>query len=138
MLDIEWHQGIKALIADLNKLYTSTPALHELDCSPDGFDWLDASNSEQSVYAYCRYGNDKSKPVVVVCNFTPATHENYELGVPVEGTWREIFNSDASQYQGSGLTNTKLMKTTAMQVHGREHAINLRIPPLATVVLEVA
>ena len=138
LLDIDWHQGVKTLIADLNQMYQKTPALYELDCSQDGFEWIDGSNAKQSIYAYCRYGVNRDKPVLVICNFTPATYDNYQLGVPLAGQWREIFNSDGKQYQGSGMSNDKPIKSKANSVHGREHSITLRIPPLATVVLELA
>ncbi|MBT8450045.1 MAG: alpha amylase C-terminal domain-containing protein, partial [Gammaproteobacteria bacterium] len=137
LLDIDWHQGVKTLIADLNNMYQKTPALYELDCSQDGFEWIDGSNSKQSIYAYCRYGVNRDKPVLVICNFTPATYDNYQLGVPHAGQWQEIFNSDGKQYQGSGMSNNKPLKSKAESVHGREHSITLRIPPLATVVLEL-
>ena len=137
LTDDEWHQGIQRLIKDLNQVYKDYSQLHQLDCSSDGFEWIDGGNTEQSIISYCRYGYDKEKPLVVICNFTPNTHEDFQLGMPVGGQWREIINSDAQQYQGSNMVNQGLMDTFEQPSHGCEHSIRLRVPPLATVILEL-
>ena len=102
---LDWHQlenpahaGVQKMVGDLNYLYKNTPALYQKDCESDGFDWIEHANEEQSIYAFIRYGNDSEKPVVVVCNFTPQTHQHYRLGVPRNGFYREIFNSDSEVY----------------------------------------
>ncbi len=136
LLDLDWHQGVRQLIKDLNQVYRDYGQLHQLDCAADGFDWIDGGNMEQSILAYCRYGYDKDRPLVVICNFTPAAHENYRIGVPTAGAWREIINTDSGQYQGSHMLNEGNLVTQALASHGREQSLELRIPPLSTVILE--
>ena len=105
LLDDPLHDGLRRLVRDLNHLYRSTPALHRLDCDPDGFQWVDVANSEQSVVSYLRRGRGPHELAVVVCNFTPVPRENYWIGVPHGGRYRERINTDAVEYGGSGVGN---------------------------------
>jgi 1,4-alpha-glucan branching enzyme len=95
LLDDPMHRGVQRLVADLNRLYRDRPALHRLDCDPEGFEWIDASDAAQSVIVYMRKSDDGAPPVVVVCNLTPIVRSDYRIGVPQGGAWRELLNSDA-------------------------------------------
>jgi len=137
-LDIDWHLGVQKLVRKLNHLYRYNAALHQLDCSSDGFSWVDHSNSEQSIFIYCRYGQDRNKPVIVICNFTPNAYEHHRIGVPFAGIWKEILNTDDREYGGSGLLNTQPISSEAVSSHDCDQSIAIKVPPLATIVLEVA
>ncbi len=136
-LDEPQHKGVQDMVTALNKTYTSTPALYEKDCGSDGFEWIDHSNAEQSIYAFIRYGNDRKKPIIIICNFTPTLHQNYYIGVPVAGTYVEVFNSDLSVYGGSGHNNLEDMISQQRLNHGRENSISITVPPLSTIMLEL-
>jgi 1,4-alpha-glucan branching enzyme len=137
LLNIDWHHGVQTLIRDLNNLYTSKPALHELDCDHKGFEWIDHENAGQSIYSYVRKGREGSKPIVVVVNFTPQAHENFRLGVPSEGHYTEIFNSDAAIYGGSNVGNIHGAHSEKVGSNYREQSICIKVPPLATVIFEL-
>ncbi|MEY2926738.1 MAG: hypothetical protein RL367_1215 [Pseudomonadota bacterium] len=127
-LDDPAHQGIRTLVRDLNHLYGAKPALHARDCEGEGFEWLVVDDAAASVFAWLRKAPGAS-PVAVVCNMTPALHSHYRLPLPHDGTWRELFNSDAEIYGGSGSGN--LGRITAH--HGAAQVV---LPPLATVMFE--
>ena len=131
LLDTDYHKGVQRLVADLNRIYREVSALHELDCDGSGFEWLEANDSEASVFAWLRRGKPGSAPVLVVCNFTPVTR-HYRLGLPFSGRWFEILNSDADCYSGSGIGNLGLITTEDIASHGRAHSAQLTLPPLAT------
>ncbi len=98
------HQGVQALVRDLNGLYRDTPALHVKDAEPEGFQWI-ATDPAQSTYSWIRRGDAGDPPVVVVCNFTPVPRPGFRIGVPQAGRWREAVNTDATAYGGSGMGN---------------------------------
>jgi 1,4-alpha-glucan branching enzyme len=140
--ELEWwvsnmpeHAGVKRLIADLNRVYRREPALHELDFSPDGFEWVDVGNSEMSVLAYLRKSTKGGAPLLVVCNFTPVPRANFLVGVPSRGVWREIINTDAKDYGGSGWGNFGAVESAPVGAHDRVESVNLNLPPLAVLVL---
>ncbi|WP_370874448.1 1,4-alpha-glucan branching protein GlgB [Amorphus orientalis] len=129
------HAGLQALVRDLNHLYRTEPALHELDCDPAGFEWIEAGDAENSVFVYLRRARSDARPLLVVCNMTPVVREDYRIGVPQAGAWREILNSDAERYGGSGVHNGGAVRTEDMGWHNRPSTIRLTLPPLGTVVL---
>jgi len=133
LLEHEPHQGIQNWVKDLNALYKKEPALHELDFSHDGFEWVDCSDREQSIISFLRKGSSIQKPVLVVCNFTPIARKHYRLGVPHGGWWKEILNSDAFHYGGSGHGNLGGLEALPVASHGRFHSLALTLPPLSTV-----
>src|SRR5690606_11301175 len=97
------HKGVERWVSDLNRVYRATPALHERDTDPAGFAWVDTSDHEASVLSYLRRSSQGD--ALVVLNLTPVVRENYRLGVPRRGYWRELLNSDATEYGGSGVGN---------------------------------
>ena len=130
------HRGVQSLVRDLNQLYRSMPALHQLDCEPAGFEWIDGGNAAQSLLSYIRHGEPGTTPVVVVCNFTPQVHRGFRLGVPKGGRWIEKLNSDSAGYGGSNVGNFGGIEAQKETAHGRPFSIEITVPPLATIVLE--
>ncbi|HKH46169.1 MAG TPA: 1,4-alpha-glucan branching protein GlgB [Thermoanaerobaculia bacterium] len=135
LLQDESHAGISCWLEDLNRLYREDPAMHELDVSPDGFEWIDANDAENSVLSFLRKGKD-GEPVVAVFHFTPNPRDNYRIGVPGGGHWREILNSDAERYGGSNRGNMGGVEAVPVPLHGRTHSLTLTLPPLGVVFLK--
>ncbi len=133
LLDHPNHAGLKAAVADLNRLYRSTPALYARDCEPDGFRWIVVDDQAQSVIAWLRTGEAGDPPVMVVCNFTPVPRPGYRVGLPHAGRWDEVFNSDAAVYGGSGLGNLGGVMAEPIPGHGLEASAEIMLPPLSTV-----
>ena len=125
------HGGMRRLVRDLNLVYRQQAALHQLDFSPDGFAWIAHDDAENSVLSFTRHAPGGSF-VVAVCNFTPVARHGYRIGVPSTGTYREIINTDAEVYGGSGVSNGPL-RSSDVPAHGREQSITVTVPPLATV-----
>ena len=135
LLHDEDHAGIARWVGDLNAAYRREPALHRHDFDASGFEWVSASDSEQSVLAYVRVDHGGAPGVVAVANFTPVVRHDYQVGVPWAGTWTEILNSDAARYGGSNVGNSGAVHAERTEVHGYSHALTLTLPPLAIVVL---
>jgi 1,4-alpha-glucan branching enzyme len=140
---VEWHllrfaphQGLQRWVRDMNAYYRSEPALYECDFNPDGWRWIDADDSDNSVLTYMRFGKDQDAPVVVACNFTPVPRRGYRVGVPKEGFWRETLNSNAAIYGGTDEGNMGGCPTDAIPTHGQEHSLLLNIPPLGMVIFK--
>jgi 1,4-alpha-glucan branching enzyme len=133
LLDTKGHQGAQALIKDLNRLYRAEPALHQLDCEAPGFEWLEANDAEASILAWLRKGRDGAAPILIICNFTPTPRPGYRLGLPAAGRWRELLNTDADLYGGSGMGNLGMITTEDVASHGRPYSARITLPPLATV-----
>jgi 1,4-alpha-glucan branching enzyme len=136
-LDIHWHSGVQRLVKDLNKLYTTTPALYQKDCQQDGFAWLDHENSEQSTYSFIRYGEQGSTPVIVVCNFSNQIHHDFSVGVPAAGYYQELLNTDLAIYAGSNQGNFSGVESEDTPWQGQPNRINITVPPMATVIFSL-
>ena len=132
LLDQPRHAGLQALVRDLNRLYRSVPALHELDCQDGGFEWLIMDDADRSVFAWMRKGNEPRSRCVVVVNFTPQVHRDYRIRVPFLGRWREVLNTDAAVYGGSNVGNCGEVSAFNEQVAPE---VRLVIPPLAAIFL---
>lgn len=130
------HSSVRALVSDLNRLYRSESALHYLENSPESFAWLDANDAEQNVLSFLRIGTSSADTIVVVCNFSGVPRPNCRIGVPHRGHWKEIFNSDAIQYGGSGAGNPDGVVTRPISLHGHYHSLTLTAPPLGAVLLK--
>jgi 1,4-alpha-glucan branching enzyme len=131
------HAGMQQLVRDLNQLYRTTPALYQLDCAPEGFEWIEHNDTERSVLGFIRRGIDHTSFIVVVCNFTPNVWNGYRLGVPQAGTYYEKLNTDSAHYGGSNVgTPLGTASAEAIAMHGKPYSVVLNLPPLATVVLE--
>jgi len=125
------HEGVQKWVSDLNRVLREQPALHQKDFSNDGFRWVQRGDWEQSVTSFLRLGQESAPPVLVVCNFTPVPRYNYRLGVPRGGFWREMLNSDAPLYGGSGLGNFGGVEATPMPYEQYSHSLSITLPPLA-------
>jgi 1,4-alpha-glucan branching enzyme len=136
LLEFEGHRGMQRAVADLNALVRREPALHQLDFDGRGFEWIDCHNWQDSVLAFVRRGVDPHDFLVVCCNFTPVPRPGYRLGVPRGGVYDEVFNSDSTFYGGGNLGNGGALEARIEPHHGREHCVDLMLPPLAVVVLK--
>jgi 1,4-alpha-glucan branching enzyme len=132
LLDHQPHLGVQNLVRDLNQLYRTTPALHQLDCDGNGFEWLITDDANQSVFAWLRKGRDPDARCVVAVNFTPEVRHNYRIRVPFAGNWREVLNTDAAVYGGSNVGNAG--RVTAV-VTADSPELHVVLPPLAAVYL---
>jgi len=132
------HHGLQRWVRDLNTLYRAEPALHQLDCEPGGFEWIDCNDADGSVLSFMRRGKSPDDVLVVGCNFTPVPRLAYEIGAPHGGYWREIVNSDAGLYGGSNMGNGGGVMARPVSVHGRRNSLTVILPPLAVVVFKPA
>jgi 1,4-alpha-glucan branching enzyme len=134
-LDDPGAEGVRRWLQDLNRTYRARPALHEGDCEPTGFEWIDANDSVQSTVSFLRRGRSSDDVALVVANFTPVPRYNHRVGVPSGGRWVELLNSDATLYGGSGQGNVGAAEATPVAFHGRQWSLNLVLPPLGLLVL---
>ena len=119
-------------VGDLNKLYREEPAFHATDFASEGFEWIDTGDAANSVVSYLRRGGGAT--FAVVCNFTPVPRQNYRIGVPHGGFWREVLNGDAALYGGSGQGNFGAIEASPFSASGRYHSLTATLPPLAILV----
>ncbi|MBD1938625.1 1,4-alpha-glucan branching protein GlgB [Microcoleus sp. FACHB-68] len=133
LLDSPSHAGLQKWVSDLNRIYRTEPALHELDFDWQGFEWIDCNDAEQSTISLVRKGKSENEVVLAVCNYTPLPRYNYRVGVPKEGFWQELLNSDAVDYFGSGLGNFGGLTAEAIPCHNQPYSLNLTLPPLGIV-----
>jgi 1,4-alpha-glucan branching enzyme len=131
------HRGVQRLVEDLNRLHTTEAALHEVDFEWPGFEWLEANDNAASILSFMRRARDKSNFVVAVCNFTPVVRENYRVGVPEQGFYREILNTDSQYYEGSGNGNEGGVEAGPVPWNGRPFSLKIRVPPLAAVYFKI-
>jgi 1,4-alpha-glucan branching enzyme len=136
LADYDRHQGVQRLLQDLNALYKREPALHVYDCEWTGFEWIEGGDAESSILSFIRKGPEGTPPILIVCNFTPVPRLNFRVGVPAAGVWREVFNSDATGYWGSGVLNPTPIESESIPAHGRFSSIQLSLPPLGATFLK--
>jgi 1,4-alpha-glucan branching enzyme len=134
LLEREQHQGVKNLVADLNQLHRDLPPLHDVDFDASGFDWIDCHDSSQSVLSFLRKDRE-GNILAAVFNFTPVPRDNYRIGVPLPGFYREAINSDADYYGGSNVGNSGGIEAEAEPWMGREYSVPLNLPPLGGLIL---
>jgi 1,4-alpha-glucan branching enzyme len=131
LCDQHFHKGLVNTVKTLNALYKSEPGLNEFIFDAEGFEWIDGQDTANSVISFIRKGIKPEDQIVVVCNFTPVVRENYKIGVPEAGIWKEIFNSDDEDFGGSNQKNAEMLATIPEPMHSREQAISLQLAPLA-------
>jgi 1,4-alpha-glucan branching enzyme len=136
LLNDSRHAGLLRWVRDLNTLYRGQPSLYEFDFNVAGFEWIDCKDSQRSIISFVRRGRRAEDQILFVCNFTPEVRENYRVGAPMEGTWKEILNSDAPLYGGSGQGNFGGLSTIPLPIHGRPFTLNMRLPPLGIVAFQ--
>jgi 1,4-alpha-glucan branching enzyme len=131
LLDYPLHAGLSKWLSDLNHVYKSEPAMHEWDCEPAGFEWIDCGDANNSVVSLIRRGKSTSTIILVICNFTPVPRLDYRIGVPRGGHWREVLNSDAGAYGGGNMGNSGGAEAIPSSLHGRPFSLTVTLPPLA-------
>jgi len=131
LLENSQHAGARRWVEDLNRVYRSAPGLHELDCDPAGFEWVDCRDTDASIVSLLRKGRRDNSEILIVCNFTPVPRPNYRVGVPRGGLWQERLNSDAREYGGSGVGNMGEVEAAPVACHGRRFSLSLALPPLS-------
>ena len=133
VLDYDHHRGMQTLVKDLNKLYKTHPALYQFDFNHQGFEWIDCHDYQQSIISYRR--KSANEDLIVILNFTPVPRENYRIGVPHEGVYHEIFNSDSEYYAGSNMGNGQAYSEPQPWMN-LQHSITVTLPPLAAIILK--
>lgn len=136
LLDFDMHRKLQQFVRDLNRLYAEEPALHQVDFSYDGFEWIDCNDSDHSIVSFIRKGKDPHEMLLVICNFTPVAYDNYRVGAPFDLFYKEILNSDSEIYGGSNVGNFGGVRAEQAAFHGRPYSLGLRVPPLAVVILK--
>ena len=136
LIDHPLHDGLRRMVKDLNEMYKDEPALHEIDFSPEGFQWIDCTDWEKSIISFIRKSTDPAQKLVIVANFTPRVYEDYRVGLPDFGFWKEIFNSDADYYCGSNKGNYGGVQTHPASMHGFGQSASLTLPPLGVIILK--
>ncbi|MCM8808816.1 MAG: 1,4-alpha-glucan branching protein GlgB [Candidatus Omnitrophica bacterium] len=136
LLEREEHKKTKKFISDLNRLYKEEKAIHEIDFSPEGFEWIDFSDYEKSIISFLRRSIDKDNFIIAIFNFTPIPRFNYRIGVPLKSHYQEIFNSDSNYYGGSNIGNFGIVKVEDIPFHNRPFSISLNLPPLGAIILK--
>jgi 1,4-alpha-glucan branching enzyme len=134
-LNFPEHAGIQQWVKELNRLYTSTPALYDFDFSQEGFEWIDTRDAEQSIISFLRKSHDQC--VLIICNFTPVVRHNYRVGVPLSGTWKMLLNSDEQRFGGSGV-GCQYVTSESLPHQARPFSITLHLPPLGMCILSLA
>ncbi|MBI5644278.1 MAG: 1,4-alpha-glucan branching protein GlgB [Deltaproteobacteria bacterium] len=131
VLQFSYHAGVQKWVKDLNRLYKNETALHELDFENDGYEWVDFHDWGESIISFIRKGHETRNIILVVCNLTPVYRANYRVGVPADGYWKEILNSDAPEYGGSGKGNLGGVDAEYFPAHNRPYSLDLTLPPLS-------
>jgi 1,4-alpha-glucan branching enzyme len=136
LLDDALHKGMQNWVRDLNRLYRREPSLHQVEFDHAGFEWIDCHDRENSVVSFVRRARDGTDCTVIVVNFTPVPRPRYRVGVPESGWYRELLNSDAGLYGGSNIGNDGGRMADAVPADGREHSLELSVPPLGCLFLK--
>jgi 1,4-alpha-glucan branching enzyme len=133
LLEFDYHRKLQALVRALNQIYRTQPAMHEVDFHYKGFEWVDFHDVEGSIIAFIRRAEDPNDWVLFCCNFTPVERKGYEFGVPQEGFYEELLNTDSEYFGGTNSGNGGLVSSRPVAKHNREHSIAVTLPPLSVV-----
>ncbi|GJM33002.1 MAG: 1,4-alpha-glucan branching enzyme GlgB [Saprospiraceae bacterium] len=136
LLEYKFHKGAQQWVKTLNEFYKSRPAFYENQFDQEGFEWIDLGDHENSVLSYMRKGKNPDETLIVICNFTPVIRQDYRIGLPGTGNWKEVLSSDSKDFGGTGLNHNAKLKTEKEPWHGRTHSLKLALPPLSVIVLE--
>jgi 1,4-alpha-glucan branching enzyme len=131
LIDYPLHAGLQKWLRELNHFYKNEPSMHEWDCDPAGFEWVDCGDAESSMVSLIRKGKSTSTIVLAICNFTPVPRYSYRIGAPRGGFWQEVLNSDATEYAGTNMGNLGGVEAMPIPLHGRSHSLTLALPPLS-------
>ncbi|HSP12125.1 MAG TPA: 1,4-alpha-glucan branching protein GlgB, partial [Salegentibacter sp.] len=130
------HKEMQETITALNRIYRGEPAFYEKAFDPEGFEWIDFNDRDSSIMSFLRKGNNAKDTILVICNLTPIPRENYRIGVPSEGTWKEIYNSDDRKFGGSNVKNPEVINSSSMRLHGQDNSVALTLPPMGVIYLK--
>ena len=133
LLELDLHRGTQSLVRDCNRAYRAIRSLHERDCEPDGFRWIEVNDRDRSVFAWLRQGGDGAPPLVALVNFTPVPREGYPIGLPLPGRWREVLNTDAAVYGGTDCGNAGGVDAQPGDSHGFANRASVVLPPLGAI-----
>jgi 1,4-alpha-glucan branching enzyme len=136
LLESRAHQGVRQWVRDLNRMYREEPALHGTDFDPRGFEWVDYGDTKNMVLSFIRRSPDSADILIALCNFTPVPRHDYRIGIPAGGVWKEILNSDAEYYGGSGMGNFGAVTASPVPFHHRPFSASVTLPPLAFLLLK--
>jgi 1,4-alpha-glucan branching enzyme len=136
LLENPAHAGLKRWLRDLNTFYRGEPSLYDLDFEAAGFAWVDCKDYQRSVISFLRRGRNQEDQSLFVCNFTPVVRQNYRVGVPRNGLWKEVLNSDAPLYGGSGQGNFGGLQAVPLPIHGHSFSLNMTLPPLGVLIFK--
>lgn len=136
LLDYEMHSKLHKYVKELNSFYRDQRALWENDTDWEGFRWIEPNDCDQSVLSFIRIGRNKDEYIICICNFTPISREDYRIGVPMPGEYKEVFNSDQMCFGGTGYINEKLIITDNIQWNSFMHSISIKVPPLSSVFIK--
>jgi len=137
LLQYELHGGVKQLVADLNRLHAEEPALHEVDFEWTGFEWIDCNDGDNSVISFIRRARNHEDFLIVILNATPVVRGNYRVGVPAGGFYKEILNTDSTNYGGSGVGNLGGLNSEQVAAQERPHSLLLTLPPLSALIFKL-
>lgn len=137
LLDHAPHRGVQDLVKALNNMYKTQPALYDKQFSPEGFEWIDTTDRENSIVVYARKGNESKEQLIIILNLTPIPRAEYRIGVPFQGEWCEVLNSDDKAFYGSGKVNAESIVSSEIPWHGKAYSMCLTIPPLGAMVLKL-
>jgi 1,4-alpha-glucan branching enzyme len=135
LMEYDMHRNVNAYVKELLKIYKRSKPLYELDNMHEGFEWIDVNNSEQSIFSFIRKGKKDDELLVIVCNFTGIHYQDYKIGIPTAGEYREIFNSDKEEFGGAGFINKKTLNAMEVPFHGRSFSVDLTIPSFGILIL---
>jgi 1,4-alpha-glucan branching enzyme len=135
LLEYDPHRKLQHLVSELNRFYRTEPSLHEVDFEHTGFEWIDFHDADSSIISFVRWSRDRKHHVVVVCNFTPVVRSGYRVGVPRAGFYREVINTDATEFGGSGVVNAPGREAIPEPWHNQPACLELTMPPLGVVIL---
>ena len=130
------HDGLRRFVGDLNRIYREQPALHQLDASPNGFEWIQCDDSENSVFVFARFAENRDDHVIVLMNFTPVPRADYRIGVYSNNDYTELLNSDSELYGGTNLGNAGVVLVDPVPKHGKNQSVSVQLPPLSIVLLK--
>jgi len=136
LLEKPQHVKLQKWVRDLNDLYRNEPILYELDGNPAGFEWIDFRDEDKSIISFIRRGESAGDAMLAVFNFTPVPRYHYRIGVPYDGVWKEILNSDGREYGGLGQDNRGELSSSSIEAHRRTHSLSLTIPPLGVTIFK--
>jgi 1,4-alpha-glucan branching enzyme len=135
LMEYDMHRNLNAYVKELLKIYKRSKPFYELDHIHEGFEWIDVNNSKQSIFSFIRKGKKEDEFLVIVCNFTGIRYQDYKIGIPVAGEYREILNSDNEEFSGAGFINKKVIKTADKPFHGKPYSVNLTIPAFGILII---